>query len=95
MSIIRALFYRLPCAGNIYRDANLDPFESEYLVVKDVKEGFVQYRLVWRRGTKITIGSLHSRPRWLFHLDCVKVTSAAEWAMVASAVARVTGETNP
>ena len=77
MNIIRALFGKLPSAGEVYRKDDKDPFNLIYFAVTDAKDGYVQYRQVSSyKGKWVTSGMLLSEPRWSFHLSNIKCSEA-------------------
>lgn len=67
MSIIRALFYKLPKVGDIYVMDDGDPFVRQSFIVEDVKDGWVKYRgTTWKHVSSSTCS------RALFHSIMVK-----------------------
>lgn len=66
-ALIRALFYKLPVAGEIYTDEFGDPFNRLRWQVIETKKGWVKYRPV----DYCTYMSFSSR-RCLFHFGLVK-----------------------
>jgi hypothetical protein len=55
MSIIRALFYKMPKVGDVYISDSDDPFDRQTFIVEDVKDGWVKYRgTTWKHVSSST-----------------------------------------
>lgn len=62
LSIVRALFYKMPKPGDVYKDDDGNPFNTMTYTVLEVKGRWVRYTCSnWLPNSSLTV------PRWVWH----------------------------
>ena len=74
-SLFRSLFYKTPRRGEIFVFDEDNPWLRRYLVIEDVKNGWVKYHKVWHENNSYTVkNSLDAMSRSDLHSSYKKVT---------------------